>query len=111
MGWVADRPRGPAARMSGPQRRWRRIDYRRYRRAARHTPRSGRRGNRTVALVAMYLVARSGVCFRAVLVGLRHRLHHAKGESGPPSSLTLRAGLVFVALLLTTHDTARPTVA
>lgn len=56
-------------------------------------------GNRTAAVVSMYLFVLAGLCFLLFLVALRSRLLAAEGGSGDLTALVLGSGLVFVSLL------------
>jgi hypothetical protein len=56
-------------------------------------------GNRTTAVVSMYLFVLAGLCFLVFLVALRSRLLVAEGGSGDLTALVFGSGLVFVSLL------------
>ncbi len=56
-------------------------------------------GNRTAAVVSMYLFVLAGLCFLLFLAALRSRLLAAEGGSGDLTALAVGSGLVFVSLL------------
>jgi hypothetical protein len=56
-------------------------------------------GNRTAAVVSMYLFVLAGLSFLVFLVELRSRLLPAEGGTGELTALAVAAGVVFVAML------------
>jgi hypothetical protein len=56
-------------------------------------------GNRTSAVVSMYLFVLAGLCFLVFLVALRSWLLAAEGGRGDLTALVFGSGLVFVSLL------------
>ena len=56
-------------------------------------------GNRTTAIVSMYLFVAAGLCFLVFLAVLRTRLLAAEGGPGELTALAVTSGAVFVAML------------